>query len=172
MPNGKPIQKGIYNGNYKHGGKGTKLYEVWYSMRKRCSNPKSQHYAEYGARGIRVCAEWENDFSVFRDWATSNGYVEGLTIDRIDNNGNYEPNNCRWVDRYVQCNNQRTTVHIEYNGETHTLHEWAKIIGINPTTLYHRIYKRNWSVDRAFTEIVSLNKHKRTRIPLAERSGK
>lgn len=161
MPHGKSIQKGVYNGNYRHGGKGTKLYEVWYSMIRRCTHKTSSGYENYGGRGISVCEEWQKSFPAFRDWAFANVYSDGLTIDRINNNGNYEPSNCRWATKKEQANNQSTTLHIEYNGVSHTLQEWAELLGINPHTLYARIYRMNWSIERAFTEKVDFDKHHR-----------
>lgn len=156
MPKTIKSHKGENNGNYKHGGKGTKLYEVWYSMRRRCNCPKSSNYKHYGGRGIKVCEEWNTDFSIFQKWAFDNGYVEGLSIDRIDNNGNYEPLNCRWATLKEQANNQRNTLKIEYKGTTKTLHQWADCLGIKACTLYYRIFKLNWDIERAFTQKVAL----------------
>lgn len=89
-----------------HGKSETKLYSVWCSMKSRCGNPNNKHYYRYGGRGITVCSEWEKSFESFYEWSINNGYQEGLTIDRIDNDGNYEPHNCRWVTMYVQCRNK------------------------------------------------------------------
>ena len=99
------------NANTKHGcspHRGyTKLYNTWLRMKGRCNNPRSTSYQYYGARGISVCKEWKNDFSAFRDWAMENGYQEGLSIDRIDVNGNYCPENCRWITMEEQQRNKR-----------------------------------------------------------------
>lgn len=106
-----------------------KLYKVWYSMKYRCYNPKSNSFKYYGARGISVCNEWFNDFRAFELWAFSNGYAEGLSIDRIDVNGNYCPENCRWSTKIEQCNNMRRNILITYLGKTQTLAQWARELG-------------------------------------------
>lgn len=91
---------------YKHGGKGTRLYNIWKNMRQRCTNPKNPDFKWYGARGIKVCEEW-NDFAVFREWALANGYREDLTIDRVNVDGDYRPENCRWTTWAEQARNRR-----------------------------------------------------------------
>jgi hypothetical protein len=161
VPKTLKSQKGKDNGNYKHGCKHTKLYEIWCAMKQRCDNKNAWAYKYYGAKGISVCDEWQNSFESFKIWSEANGYIEGLSIDRIDNNGNYSPSNCRWVTMKEQANNQRNTLRIEYLGVTKTLHEWADSLGIRSATLYYRIYKLGWSIERAFTEKVSLNRHSR-----------
>lgn len=161
MPKTIKSHKGTNNGNYKHGGKGTKLYEVWYTMRRRCNCPNSKAYKYYGGKGITVCKEWDTDFSVFQKWAIENGYTEGLSIDRIDVTGNYEPSNCRWATRKEQSNNKTTTLKIEHKGETRTLSEWAEYLGIKLDTLYYRIFKLGWSIERALNEKVSYDRYNR-----------
>jgi len=121
----------------KHGGCGTRLYRIWKDMRRRCNNPNRPDYSRYGGRGITVCAEWD-DFAVFRDWAEASGYNDALTIDRIDNDGNYTPGNCRWVTIQRQSYNTRRNVFVTHSGKTQTLTEWAKETGINYGTLATR----------------------------------
>ena len=112
-----------------------KLYEVWLTMRNRCENPNREKYKDYGARGIKVCEEW-HDSEVFCKWALDNGYKEGLQIDRINNNGNYEPNNCRWVTPKENSRNRRNTVFLTINEDTKCVAEWCEIINISPYTIY------------------------------------
>lgn len=122
----------------KHGGTGSKLYGVWNSMRGRCERPTDQSFKNYGARGIRVCPEWSADFDAFRSWALNNGYQPGLTLDRIDNDGDYTPENCRWATRKQQANNSRANVLVEYHGELLTLQQASETSGISYTCLKKR----------------------------------
>lgn len=133
----------------KHGMSCKSIHNVWMSMRGRCKNKGTPAYKDYGARGISVCPEW-NDFSVFYKWALNNGYKEGLTIDRIDNNKNYEPSNCRWVDMKHQCWNRRNSYIIEYRNEKKSLAEWCDILNLSYPKTYQRINKLKWSAQRAF----------------------
>lgn len=137
--------------NAVHGGCGTRLYTIWLDMRQRCYNDKSINWHLYGGRGIKVCKEWDEDFAEFRDWALSHGYDNELQLDRIDNDGNYEPNNCKWSSRVEQGNNRRTCVYITINGERKTLSEWCEKTGISRYTAYSRI-RRGWEPERAVTE--------------------
>lgn len=137
-------------GNYIHGLSRDRLYGVWSTMKSRCSNPKNRKFYRYGGRGITVCEEWQT-FEPFYEWAMANGYSDNLSIDRIDNNGNYCPENCRWATNQEQANNTSKTIKIEFNGETKTLSEWADSIGINRECLWKRIYLRNWPIVKALT---------------------
>lgn len=120
-----------------HGRYGTRLHKTWKNMKERCNNPNEKSYHNYGGRGITYCDEWEH-FQPFYDWAMKNGYSDDLTIDRIDVNGNYEPNNCRWVDKKAQSNNTRHNVHITINGTTKTMTEWSDETGVKVGTLWWR----------------------------------
>lgn len=134
----------------RHGGTHTRLHKIWMSMRNRCYNKNEKAYIHYGGRGILVCAEW-SDFACFREWALANGYSDNLTLDRINNDGCYCPDNCRWVDMTVQANNKRNNHYLEYNGATHTLAEWSAITGISYHKLKDRINKCHWSAEKALT---------------------
>lgn len=136
--------------NTKHGLRRTRIYKTWESMKARCYNKNDEKYPRYGARGIIVCDEWRNDFQTFYDWAMSHGYRNDLQIDRIDNNGNYCPENCRWVNRITQANNKSNNQFITYKGETKTIAEWSRERGIKYETLRQRLNRYNWSVEKAF----------------------
>lgn len=129
---------------YKHGLTGTPLYTTWCGMNNRCRNENAANYERYGGRGISVCDEWKNDFITFHDWALSHGYEEGLSLDRINNDGNYEPSNCRWATREEQQNNRRNSHYFTYNNETHTIAEWGRILNIKDNLLNYRINKNNY----------------------------
>lgn len=133
--------------NFRHGMSQTKLHQVWRVMRQRCNNPKDPSFHNYGGRGIKVCERWKS-FSVFV--ADMGLRPEGYDIDRIDNDGDYSPENCRWVTRTVNLNNRRNNHNLTWRGETRSLAAWARVLGINERTLTNRI-KRGWSVEVAFT---------------------
>ena len=120
-------------------------------MKERCYNPNRNSYCWYGAKGICVCDEWD-DFENFYDWSMDNGYSDELTIDRIDSNGNYCPENCRWLTDREQANNRSTNRIIEYNGESHTLEEWSRITGIASSTIRMRLDEYKWDVGKSLTK--------------------
>lgn len=123
-----------------------RLYQAWRGMRARCLGKNRPDMKYYRSRGIRVCKEWE-DFWTFRKWALRNGYRKGLSIDRVDNNGNYSPDNCQWTDSFGQQKNQSNNKCYTHNGVTLHQAEWARRIGIDPSTLIWRI--RKWGLPRA-----------------------
>jgi hypothetical protein len=118
--------------------KANRLYNIWCGIKKRCYNPKEPCYSYYGGRGITVCNEWLHDFDAFQHWSLENGYSDLLTIDRIDTNGNYSPNNCRWITHAEQQRNRSNNVRVEHNGESKTIAEWSRILGISDKALYKR----------------------------------
>lgn len=131
-----------------------RLGKIFHTMKYRCYDPKSNRYSRYGGRGIKICDEWLNDVDAFRSWAISNGYRDGLSIDRIDNDKGYCPENCRWVDRSEQLSNYSKNVMIEFNGKKMTLSQWSRELGIPKSTLHNRIRVHGWSIERALTEPV------------------
>lgn len=134
-----------------HNMTGTRIYNIYRGIKQRCYNTNNQRYNYYGARGIKMCDEWKNDFMVFYNWSMQNNYNDDLSIDRINVDGDYEPNNCRWVNIKKQANNRSTNRYIAYNNETHTLKEWSEILNISYYVLNNRINRDNWSVQKAFT---------------------
>lgn len=135
----------------RHGDTGTRLYSIWNTMKQRCSNPNAINYHLYGGKGIMVCNEWIESYEEFKKWSLLNGYSEKLTLDRIDSKKGYSPNNCRWTDWGTQQNNRCNNHLITYNGETHTLSQWARIVGLHPKTLSRRIVDKHWSIEKALT---------------------
>lgn len=141
-----------------HGKTNTRLYKVWRGLIDRCLYKSHKYYKDYGDRGIKICDEWLGDvgFKNFYNWAIENGYNENAkrgdcTIDRINNDGNYEPNNCRWVDLKIQQNNTRKTKKILYNNKYMSLFEISQICKIDKKIIYRRLL-RGWSIDRATTQ--------------------
>ena len=132
-----------------HGMSGTRLYSIWRDMKNRCNGLKKRDKKNYFERGITYCIDWER-FEPFKDWALSDGYRDDLTLDRVDNNGNYEPNNCRWITRAEQNLNTRQNHFITYNGKTLTMKEWSSILGIHYATLKSRLDTYGWTIDKAF----------------------
>lgn len=140
---------GLYFGE---DGKRSRLYHVWGAMKRRCLAPNATHFADYGGRGIAVCQEWMN-FRPFYDWAMANGYKYGLTIERINVDGNYEPANCTWIPKSEQAQNRRYCKYITYMGKTMIVKKWADFLGIKPKVLELRL-RRGWSIEKAFNKPV------------------
>lgn len=139
-------------------GKRHPVYRIWTSMLTRCENPNAKGYKNYGGRGIAVCDEWHAP-AVFIGWALANGWQKGLQIDRIDNDGNYEPDNCRWTTWKEQAQNRRNNRFITFNGKTQCLADWSRETGIGHGTLWQRIYQYHWSIERALTEPTRRQNH-------------
>ena len=141
----------------KHGMSNTRLYRIWSLMKERCYNSKRKEYKDYGGRGISVCKEWM-DSKIFIEWALNNGYSDELTIDRIDNNKNYCPDNCRWISKAEQMNNKRSCHYITYNGETKTITQWAKDNNLTYAQLRKRLFNLNWDFETAITTPIKTNR--------------
>ena len=139
-----PVRAIIKNGK-------NRLYNIWNSMKDRCYNSNNNRYDNYGNKGIIVCDEWKNNFENFKQWALNNGYSDDLSIDRINNDGNYEPNNCRWTTMKVQNNNKTNNLIITINNEIKTLAEWCEYYSINYKIVHLRITKLKWDPEKALT---------------------
>ena len=140
----------------KHGMTNERLYNIWRTMLARCADKEDKNY---GGRGISVCEQWRNNPVSFKEWAIKSGYNDELTIDRIDVNGDYCPNNCRWVTMKVQQNNRRNNHLLTYYGETHTLAEWEQITGIDHSVINGRLLK-GWTIEEALTKPVRKQRRK------------
>ena len=151
----KEQEKTNLTANHRHKMSGTRIYETWQDMKRRCYNKQNVRYNRYGGRGIKVCEEWLNNFQSFYDWAIRNGYSDDLTIDRIDNDGNYEPSNCRWSTVKEQCNNRSSNINITIGNATKSLMCWCEIFNVDYKKVYAR-YKRNGyeGIDRLFNDIL------------------
>lgn len=136
--------------NKTHNLSKTRLYKIYHGIKKRCYNSNSKSYKNYGARGIGMDKEWLDDFMNFYLWAINNGYADGLTIERIDVNKNYCPENCTWIPVSEQAKNTTRNVFYEYKGEKHILSDWAKIYNL-PFTCVRRRLDRGWSIEIALT---------------------
>lgn len=134
-----------YGGLTKHA-----LYRTWTHMKQRCVNPRDRAYKHYGGRGIYVVDDWSTDFMAFYNWSIENGWADGLTLDRIDNDGPYAPWNCRWTSMAVQCRNRRNSKIIEYNGKIQNLVDWSKEYNIDFGLLSWRL-KQGWPMEEALT---------------------
>lgn len=127
--------------------KDKRLYRIWQGMKTRCYNENDHSYKHYGKNGIGICYEWKESFNNFYEWSIENGYNDKFTIDRIDYNGNYEPNNCRWVDYDTQNNNKCDNLSLYYEGKSITINEIAEMTGLNKSTVRNRLAS-NWSVEK------------------------
>lgn len=130
------------------GGKKQRLYSIWRDMRKRCRNKNTTYHKDYVDRGIVVCDEWQK-YETFRDWALENGYKDNLSIERINVNGNYEPNNCKWITISEQQLNKRNTHYITYEGITKPMCVWCRDVGLPYSVVENRINRLHWSVEDA-----------------------
>lgn len=130
-----------------------RLHNIYYKMKQRCDNPNNTDYKNYGGRGITYCQDWR-DFQFFSDWAITHGYSDTLTLDRINVNGNYCPDNCRWITIEQQQRNRRSNKMVEWNNEIHCCSEWDEILGYPTGTIQQRLH-RGWSIKRAMTQLLS-----------------
>lgn len=143
-------KKLISEGNTRHGERKSLLYSKWCGIKRRCYNANDSHYKDYGARGIKMCKEWNDDFGVFKQWAEKNGYVDGLSLERVDVNADYSPENCLWIELADQAKNKRNTIYIIYKGEYKRVSEIAVLEGCSSKTIrtrYYRFKKRHPEVD-------------------------
>lgn len=143
--------------NRTHGFSNTKIYDVYKQMLGRCEKPYHKDYPMYGGRGITVCKEW-HDIAEFMQWKDISGYKEGLTIERMDSNAGYSPNNCCWIPMPEQGRNTRRVYYVEYSGERLSISDWARKTGISVTTLIQRKNK-GWSPERMLTEVPVIGKN-------------
>ncbi len=149
-------QDGKHNSNYRHGMVYSKEYEAWSSMVKRCTNPKSERYPRYGGRGITVCEKWRSFIGFFEDMGKMP--TPRHQIDRRDNDGNYNKENCKWSTPEEQRLNRSDSRLLTFNGQTHPAFIWAKIVGIPSNVIRPRIDKSGWSVEKALTTPIQRNK--------------
>lgn len=129
----------------------TRLYHIYAEIKTRCYNPNSQPYSRYGGRGIVMCDEWRNSFESFYEWAIKNGYSDELTVDRIDNNGIYSPENCRWATDVEQANNRRSCIMITREGKTQSLKQWCEELNVSYKTVHVRYRILGWNIEDALT---------------------
>lgn len=144
--------------NITHNMSKTRMYHIWSMMRRRCNDPKNHAYINYGGRGITVCDEWNGSFEPFMDWALSHGYDDNLTIDRIDNDGNYCPDNCRWVKPEEQAQNRRRNWKIEHQGKTKNLKQWCDELNLDYKRTHNRLNQLGMTFEKAISMPVMAQK--------------
>lgn len=137
-----------------------KLYRVYWGMKQRCYCEEDRAYKWYGAKSVKICDEWLNSYESFYNWCMNNGYKEGLTIDRINCNGNYEPSNCRFITMQEQLNNTNRNRIFTYNGESLNIVQWSRKLGISQNTLYARLITYHWETEKALTKPVEIRRRK------------
>lgn len=143
--------------NKTHGESQTRLYRHWISMVRRCTKPNTEAYKWYGARGIKVCREWMT-FEGFKAWVMNTRPDESYTVERIDVNGDYSPENCKWIPMSEQANNRTTCVIIEHNGETKNLTEWCAELNLSYKLVHNRITKLHWSFEKAISTPIDVKR--------------
>lgn len=149
--------------NHTHKKSGTRIYRIWQGMKTRCFDINDKRYERYGERGITVCEEWKNNFLSFYDWSMANGYDENLSIDRIDNDGNYCPENCRWVTLKEQANNRSSNVKYKIGNVTKKLSEWCELFELDFNTILARFEREeNITMDKLFRPVESQYRGKRS----------
>lgn len=141
------------HGHNRKNGKKSPTYNTWAKMNDRCNSPKCSEYKWYGGRGITVCDRWKSFVTFLADMGER---PEGKTLDRKDCNGNYEPSNCRWITQKEQANNTRRNVLITFNDKTKTVAEWADLLGLKYDTLYYRLFRYNWTVEKALSQQITI----------------
>jgi hypothetical protein len=131
-----------------------RLYSIWKNMKTRCYSKNKGDYHRYGGRGIKVCSVWNEDFGLFAKWALEAGYADNLTLDRKNNDGNYCPDNCRWVTRRQQSNNMSSNHTITAKGRTQSIADWGRDIGVNPQIIYDKIRKSSRTDEQAVMSVM------------------
>jgi len=142
----------------KTGESNTRFYRIWYGIIRRTEHSHRKEYKNYGGRGIKMCPEWRDSFVAFREWALANGYDENLTIERLDNNGDYCPENCCWADKLKQENNKVNTIMLTHNGRTLSISDWAREQGVPYARLKKRV-RLGWTPDRVLDLITYKNQY-------------
>ena len=148
------VKKSISTHNHSY----TRLYTIWTDMKQRCFNQNSKPFKNYGGRGITICDEWKNNFQAFYNWSVTHGYADDLTIDRKDNDGDYCPENCRWITFVEQQNNRSNNTYLTWNNETNTISDWSRILDIPCYVISSRLHKLKWSVEKTLSTPIKKRK--------------